>query len=197
MLGTSALGQYSLAYRFLLLPISQINGPIASVLLPALSRLQKEKGAYEALYLRYTRWIAWLTVVPIASATLWGELAFVLLMGESWREAGQLFEILAIASMLQPISNLVGILFTSKGKTKEMFRWGIFAAAITVIGFVVALPYGATGVASSYAITSFLLALPCWAFAARICSFPLVSIVRVVVGPVCLGLAIITFSLFL
>lgn len=197
VLGTSALGQYSLAYRFLLLPISQINGPIASVLLPALSRLQKEKGAYEALYLRYTRWIAWLTVVPIASATLWGELAFVLLMGESWREAGQLFEILAIASMLQPISNLVGILFTSKGKTKEMFRWGIFAAAITVIGFVVALPYGATGVASSYAITSFLLALPCWAFAARICSFPLVSIVRVVVGPVCLGLAIITFSLFL
>lgn len=193
--GASALGQYSLAYRFLLLPISQINGPVASVLLPALSRLRNDPIAYEALYLRYTRWIAWLTVIPIASATLWGEPVIVWLMGEPWREAGQLFEILAIASMLQPISNLVGLLFISAGKTKEMLQWGIFAAVITVTGFLVALPYGAIGVATSYAITASLLTFLCWAFAARVSSVSFLGIIRAVIGPVVLGLAIVGFAL--
>lgn len=193
--GISALGQYSLAYRLLLLPIIQINGPVASVLLPALSRLRTDPVAYEALYLRYTRWIAWSTVVPIASATLWGESIIVWILGEPWREAGQLFEILAIAAMLQPISNLVGLLFTSAGKTREMLYWGIFATGITVSGFLIAFPYGPVGMAISYAITSSLLAGACWFFAARVCSLPLVGLLRAVAVPVCGGLSIVGLAL--
>lgn len=195
IVGVSALGQYSLAYRFLLLPISQINGPISSVLLPALSRLRTDRRAYEALYLRYTRWIAWLTVVPIASATFWGEPVIAWMLGEPWREAGRLFEILAIASMLQPVSNLAGVLFTSAGETKKMFHWGIFAALVTVSGFLVALPYGAVGIATSYAITASLLAVLCWGFAAKVCSISFRGILRAVIGPVGLGLGIVTVAL--
>ncbi len=62
VLGSSPLGIYSKAYGLLMLPIAQINGPMSSVLLPGLSRLQNDPPEYARLFLRAVQAIALVTV---------------------------------------------------------------------------------------------------------------------------------------
>jgi len=51
-LGAVQLGIYSRAYQLLLLPLSQINGPISNVAVPVLSRLQNYPDRYRAYHRR-------------------------------------------------------------------------------------------------------------------------------------------------
>ena len=51
-LGSGPLGVYSKAYNLLMLPIRQINAPVGSVMLPALSRLQDDPVRYRRAYLQ-------------------------------------------------------------------------------------------------------------------------------------------------
>ncbi len=50
--GPAALGVYSQAYRLLVLPIRQINGPLTAVAVPALSRLVDEPESYRKFFRR-------------------------------------------------------------------------------------------------------------------------------------------------
>lgn len=71
-LGSRPLGLYSKAYSLLLLPIQQINGPIAAVAMPALSRLQAAPEEFRDFFRKilsiicFTSFLAivWMTVCP-------------------------------------------------------------------------------------------------------------------------------------
>lgn len=193
--GESALGHYSLAYRFLLVPLSQLNGPIASVLTPVMARLYQLPEQREALYLKYVRIVAFVTILPISFLVMFGEELVVLVMGTSWHFAGELFEVLAVALIFQPVSSLTGVLFISSGRTDAMFRWGVFASAITVFGFGVGIFWGAFGVATAYAATSLFLTLPCWWWACRICGLRFTRFLRAVGFPSTVGLMILGSAL--
>ncbi len=158
-IGAAALGQYSRAYSLMLLPLSQINAPIVSALLPALSRLKDDPVAYEQLYLQWVRRIVWLTAIPIAFASIYGEDLVVFLLGAEWRFAGEIFEWLAIAGFLQPLSNLTGVVFTSLGQTDRMFRWGIVSSICIVSAMILGLEWGALGVARAYAVVTVALSI--------------------------------------
>ena len=195
--GAQAIGQYSLAYRFLMLPLSQINAPISRVLLPTLSRIQNDQEAYSELFLKYVQRIGWLTIIPISLGTLIGGPLIVLLLGEQWREAGGLFEILTIAALFQPVSNLTGLLYTSRGLTNRLLQWGLVGSSITVIGFIVGLNWGTRGVAIAYASTSLLITIPCWWWACRCCNISLGSVFRKLLLPSLGGLLVAGASVFL
>lgn len=156
-IGPGALGHYSKAYQLMMLPIQQINGPIAAALVPTLSRLQDEPEVFSSHYLKWAGYIVWITAIPIASMVYFGEEVVVSLLGAQWQQAGELFKWLALASIFQPLSNFMGVCFISIGQTRRMFRWGCFSATITVAGFAFGLLWGVKGVAVAYAISSNLL----------------------------------------
>src|SRR5205823_9595149 len=56
--GASQLGLYSRGYQLMTLPIDQINGPITTVAVPALSRLADSPERYRQAYLRIIEKIA-------------------------------------------------------------------------------------------------------------------------------------------
>src|SRR5437762_8001519 len=60
--GAAALGLYAKAYQLLLLPLDQINSPITSVAVPALSRLTDDPERYRQAYLRIMDKIAIMTM---------------------------------------------------------------------------------------------------------------------------------------
>src|SRR5215471_2302825 len=60
--GAQQLGLYSRAYQLMGLPIDQINEPITSVAVPALSRLTDSPESYRRAYLRMLEKIAMLTI---------------------------------------------------------------------------------------------------------------------------------------
>jgi PST family polysaccharide transporter len=51
-------------------------------------------------------------------------------------------------------------LFTTQGRARELFVWGILSAGIAVLSIVAGLPWGAIGVAASYAATDLCITTP-------------------------------------
>jgi len=164
--GASSLGIYNKAYGLLMLPLSLINGPIANVAIPALSRLQNEPESYKSYYCNALSLIAYMTFPMILGLTVMADEMVFLVLGPQWDGVSSIFIILAIAAFGQPIANANGWIYTSLGQTNRMFRWGLISVPVIVLGFIIGLPWGAIGVAASYAVSANLIRIPgfWWAF---------------------------------
>ncbi len=165
--GSQQLGLYAKAYQLLVLPIHQINTPISHVAIPSLSRLQNEPQKFRHYFIQALSIVAFLTMPIIIFMMLASEEIIVLLLGSQWREASEIFRFLSLSALVQPLWDIVGLLYVSTGKTDRMFKWGVFSSLLIVVSFFIGLPYGASGVALSYSTTMLLLAIPCMYYATR------------------------------
>ncbi len=158
--GPQALGFYAKAYQLLLLPIQQINAPIARVTVPALSRLNHDPERYRKAYLRILRKLCLITLPLVAFMVGTSNWLIALVLGPKWLEAGQLFAILGIMALVQPIAHTTGWLFTTQDRTWEQLRWGAIGGGITILAILIGLPWGAVGVAIMYSSSGLLLKVP-------------------------------------
>ncbi|MGF7007615.1 lipopolysaccharide biosynthesis protein [Aminobacter sp. BE322] len=158
--GPIELGYYDRAYKLLLFPLQNINQPLSRLMVPLLSRIQDDKPRFRNLYLRTNWLLAAITVPGIAALTIAAEPVVSILFGERWLPVAPIFAWLGIAGLMQPVSSTTGWIFICQGKTRTMFRWGIYSALTTVLSFVVGLKWGAVGVAAAYAISGYVLRLP-------------------------------------
>ena len=158
--GAHQLGVYSRAYQMLLLPMQQINAPFAAVAVPALSRLADSPDRYRAAYLRILEKIVMITMPLGALMIATSDWMVLLLLGPKWTETGKIFMLLGIAAMIQPVTKTAWWLFSTQGRTRELFHWGIIGGAVAVVSILAGLPWGATGVAASYAVADLCIATP-------------------------------------
>ena len=158
--GAYQLGIYSRAYQMLLMPIGQIITPLATVAVPTLSRLADAPERYRNAYLRILERIAMLTMPLIAFMVATSDWIVLLLLGPQWIEAGRIFMLLGMAAIFQPVARSGTWLFITQGRSREMLSWGLFGSSIAVVSIVGGLPWGATGVAASYAITDLCIGTP-------------------------------------
>ena len=150
--GPASLGLYTRAYGLLMMPLTQINGPISQVAIPALSRLAGEPEAYRRAYFRIVDKILLVTMPLIGFLIAMSDEVIFLAFGEQWLGASPIFFWLGIAALTQPLSNSVGWLLITQGRTDELLWWGIISSPIIVGSFILGLSYGAVGVASAYAL---------------------------------------------
>ena len=156
--GSQQLGLYAKAYQLLLLPIDQINSPVAAVAVPALSRLVDQPERYREAYLRIIEKVAMLTMPGMALLIATSDWLVLVLLGPQWSDAARIFTLLGFVGLVQPICNTTGWLFISQGRTHHMFQWGLLGSSIIIVAIVIGLPWGAVGVAGSYsAITLFIV----------------------------------------
>lgn len=153
--GTSELGLYSRAYSILMLPISNLRGPMDKVAFPALSKLQGEPARYKAYMRKYCSALAFLSMPFVAVLYVVSVPLIRLLLGPQWGGAAVLFGILAIASFIQPVSGLIGLVLLSLGRGRRYFYLGLYIAITTISAFLLGLPWGARGVATAYAISCY------------------------------------------
>ena len=158
--GPYQLGVYSRAYQMLLMPMQQINAPLAAVAIPALSRLADSPERYRAAYLKILEKIVMVTMPLAALMIVTSDWMVLLLLGPRWRESGRIFMLLGIAAMIQPVTKTSWWLFSTQGRTRELFHWGLLGGAIAIVSIVAGLPWGATGVAASYAVADLCIATP-------------------------------------
>jgi PST family polysaccharide transporter len=144
----------------LLLPIEQINTPIAAVAVPALSRLNDEPERYRQAYLRILEKVAILTMPGVALMIMTSDWITLIVLGPQWVNAARIFALLGIAGLVQPIANTTGWLFVTQSRTHHMFQWGLIGSTIIILSIVAGLPWGAVGVAASYSITFVVVVLP-------------------------------------
>jgi PST family polysaccharide transporter len=158
--GPYQLGLYAKAYQILLLPMDQINAPIAAVAVPALSRLSDSPERYRKAYLSVLEKIAMITMPGIAFMIATSDWLVLLLLGSQWRGAGRIFMLLGLAAIIQPVTRTALWMFTTQGRTSELLKWGAIGGGIAVVAIIAGLPWGATGVAASYAAADLCISTP-------------------------------------
>ena len=163
--GVFQLGLYSKAYQLLLLPLRQINMPLASVAIPALSRLQKDHPKYKSYYCKTISIISYATIPFVVVLAVFADEIILIILGSQWIGAGRIFRVFSFACLFQPLASTTGWIYISLGQTKRMMVWGLISVPLIIISFFVGLPWGAYGVSISYTICFYLLLIPSFAFA--------------------------------
>ena len=194
-IGSAALGQYSRAYSLMMLPLSQINGPVTNAMLPALSRLKDQHADYQEFFLKWVKRMAWATCIPVASASIWGQEAITFLLGTEWTLAGEIFEWLAMASFLQPLASLTGVVLVSINQAGRLLRCGLVTGVLTVGAFIVGLQWGVIGIAMAYAaiLIPICAFLPIYVFAKTPVGIRIYY--KTICPPVLIGFALILYRL--
>lgn len=157
VMGAAALGIYSRAYALLTLPMNQINMPLSSVLLPALSRLQDNPPEYARLFLRATRAIALVTVPIVVFSFFFAQDTVRVLLGRRWIAAAPVFQLLAPAAAASAIAFVPNWLCQSLGRPRRQLHYALVSAPVCVAGFLIGIKWGIIGVAVSFSLTFTIL----------------------------------------
>lgn len=158
--GAAQLGLYSKAYQLLMMPITNLRGPITNVAMPALSRLQNDPETYRDYYLKCVSLLAFVSMPLVAFMFVCTEQLITLLLGSQWLGASVLFKILAVAAFIQPVSGTAGMVLISTGQSRLYFKVGLISSVFICLSFILGLPWGAKGVATGYAIINYVLLMP-------------------------------------
>lgn len=151
--GAGVLGLYDRSYKLMMMPVQSINVPLSRLLLPVMSRLQDDPERYRRTF-AFTIRLLMMAIAPgVAIGVVLSDRVIPFLLGAQWSGAAPIFFWLGLTGLVQPIANMTGVLFVSSGRTALQLRWGLFSAVVTLIGFVVALPWGAAAVAASLFFT--------------------------------------------
>jgi PST family polysaccharide transporter len=158
--GSIALGLYTRAYQLFQAPLSQVTWPLSNVALATLSRLTDDPETYRRSYLGAVEKIAIVTVPIVSVLLVCADWVVAIALGPRWHSVAGIFRILALAGLVQPMTSTLGWLFMSQGRTRDMAQCGAITAALAVASFVVGLPWGVRGVATSYVFVDLLLRTP-------------------------------------
>jgi PST family polysaccharide transporter len=193
--GAGPLGLYSKAYGLLLLPLRQINWPLASVAIPTFSRLQDDPERYARYYLRTVNMIMWVSALLMGFLFVSAEPVILVALGEQWRQAAKVFQILVVSALVQPLYNTVNWLFVSQGRTNRLLIFTLIVSPAIVASFFAGLPSGITGVAFAYSLVT--LAMLPWTltFAFRGTHLTLKRLGHALLYPLVLCIAAVLFSM--
>lgn len=156
-LGPAPLGIYDLAYRLMLLPLSNISSIVGRVMFPLFSSFQDDQNSFQRYYLLVAACISFISFPLMMGLVSVSDVLVRLFFGDKWIAVVPLIWIMAPLGMLQAVGTTVGSIYTAKGRTDLMWRWGVFSSALLVAAFFVGVNYGIMGVAIAYAVVSIAL----------------------------------------
>lgn len=195
--GAGPLGFYSKAYNLLMLPLTQINIPLASVAIAALSRLHGDFTKYRAYYLKMISLITLVSTPLVSFFIACSDELILLILGPQWAAASDIFRVLGFSALIQPLYYTQGWLHISAGRSDRYLIWGFVGSFVIVIGFVVGLPYGPRGVAVAYTVTTWGIIFPCMWYAGRSAGMRVSDIFASVGKNIVAGLGSIAISIIL
>ncbi len=194
--GDRSLGLYDRAYKLLLFPLTRVIDPIGGSLIPLLSRLKTDSESYRGIILSSIEQISLLVWPGIICAIVYVDDLVPLFLGKNWEGVEMIFLPLAVAAMLQSINTAGNWVFISLGRSTDYGKWGIFVATTSVASFVIGLPYGASGVATAYAISEVIRTPLLWAYATSKGPIKWQDVMGTLL-PQCAGVAITLFVLYM
>jgi O-antigen/teichoic acid export membrane protein len=186
--GADALGLYGRAYQLATMPIHQLNGAVSSVAFSALSRMQNDPHRLARSFLRGFSIVVSLTVPVTICCALFAEEIVVVLLGAKWIEAAPIFRLLAPTALVFALVNPMSWLVTSMGRMGRALSLTAATTPVVILGIVLGLGHGPTGVALGYSSAMILLVLPIVAWSKRGTSITWADLLKATRQPLLSGL---------
>jgi O-antigen/teichoic acid export membrane protein len=165
--GSQPLGYYDRAYHLSnMLPV-QIITPLYSVAVSSFSKLSSSPDKFRQSYLKVLSILAFVGMPLSAVLTLISYDVIFLLLGPQWYKAGQIFLIFGLSIGISIIYVTHGWLHLSLGTPDRWFRWSIIEFAVTALCFILALPFGASGIACAFSASFYILIGPALWYAGK------------------------------
>jgi PST family polysaccharide transporter len=171
--GADAIGIYGRAYQLIRIPIDSLNSTVGEVAFAALSRVQNDPDRLKRYFLKgYSLVVAMTLPITIACA-LFADDMIAVLLGSKWKEAVEVFRLLAPTILVFAIANPLGWLLNAIGMVGRGLKISLVFAPCMIIAFVIGLPYGPKGVALAYSAMMALWVAPfvVWAVHGTVVSY--------------------------
>jgi PST family polysaccharide transporter len=158
--GATGVGLYSRGSDLLMRPLEQFLSPINAVFLPTLSRLQSQPERYRSTFLRVYEAIAMIGFLFTGLFLALARPITLVMLGPKWEPAAVIVGGFTIAAFCVPLANASTWLFTSQGRGKDLLVAQSINSCVTILSFIVGLPFGPVGVAVAFSVSSLLIRLP-------------------------------------
>lgn len=178
--GPEVLGNYDRATYLASMPANQVLAPLHGIALATLSRLRHDKEKFSSYYTKAVSLVSYLGILAALVVTLSAQDLVLLLLGPKWVQAGGIVMALGpgIAAFL--VYETHSWLHLSLGTPKRWLKWNLFSSALTIITFILAVPFGAVAMAIAYSARMYVLIVPALWYAGR----PIQLSVRVTISSV-------------
>lgn len=164
LLGSVALGVYSVGYRLLTLLRTLIAQTINVVSLPVLSRLQDDPAGLGRMY-RSALAVGVAVSAPVYSFfVVAAPDAVAVFFGPRWADAAPVMRVLALAGVAHTAIAVTEGCLTASGRPHLTFRIRLLWALLLISSLVLAVPHGIVWAAVAVVAAAWLVApLPVWA----------------------------------
>lgn len=153
VLGTTALGFYTIAYNLILLPGMTICGLVGKVMFPALSSVQTDMARFRRAYLRMARTVAFCTFPLIIGLGATAKIFIPTIYSDRWMASLPILQILIVIGFFEGIA-IWGAAAWALGNTRMSLICALISLVTLSIAFSVGVQWGLTGVAWAYVIAS-------------------------------------------
>jgi len=186
--GSAELGPFVLATRLFFLPVQQISWPLGHVMVPILSRLREDTDTLKEWYLKLLRLLTFISFPPFFSLAICADDVINVIAGPQWSQAGDILKLLAPIGALQVGYATTDWLMRSQGQGDRLFRWTAIDTTTCLVGCILGLPWGATGVAAGLAVANLVLFFPSFVYAGKGRNIRLTDVLQAMIPAVLLTL---------
>ncbi len=155
-----ALGIYTKAYSLLLMPITQINSPLTTVAVPALSKVQGDAPRFRNTYVKLLSIVAMLSIPLVLFCFVAANEIVLLVLGNKFSESILVFRLLAPAAMVSALNVSTGWVFAATGRTDKQLWTGLAGAIVVISAIIIGSLYSIQGVALSISLAFVVVRIP-------------------------------------
>lgn len=182
--GPHALGLFTLSYEISNLPSTDLVAPINRAIFPGYAKMAKDLAVLRQGFLNVISAIALISLPVCIGIALTAEPLVYVLLGERWRDAVPLIQVLAIAGLFAALQTNKGAVYLAMGRPRIMtLLAGIHVATLIPALLWGTMRNGVVGAAEATVIVSALLLPLNYAVLFRVISLPLPKFVEVLWRP--------------
>jgi O-antigen/teichoic acid export membrane protein len=150
--GTVSLGFYNRAFQLVMTPVNQIRGPMTTVALPVLSRIQDTRERYHEYVVVGQLGLSYPICLALGAVAVFAEPVTLVALGPQWGQTAPILRLLAISAMFQTLAFVGYWVYVSRGLGRELFKYSMLSAAIRIACIVIGSQWGVVGVAFGFMI---------------------------------------------
>jgi len=147
LLGTSALGFYTLGYRVPELVIRNFNFVVGRVGLPILARVQNDHELLRKTYLTYIRFVSLFVFPAGIGIAMTAHLFVPIFYTEKWLPTVGVMQILSVAMTVTPMGFLPGVLYKAVNRPEILTRLVVIKVPVAALLLWFGSRWGINGVA--------------------------------------------------